>query len=303
MTERRTAGPAIEVTGLTKRFGEVAAVEDLSFAVKPGRVTGFLGPNGAGKTTTLRLILGLLKPTSGRATVAGRPYAELDDPSGMVGSFIDAGGFHPGRKGRDALRVIAAATGVARARVDEVLEIVGLTTAAHRRVGTYSTGMRQRLGLARALLGDPPALILDEPANGLDPEGIRWLRTLLRELAAEGRTVLVSSHVLAEVAQTADDVVILRRGRFVAQSDVSSLTTGDSKAEARTPRPDDLREALRRRGLAVERGGDGLVRVLEATPEQVWAVSAEEGIPLSELGPGATSLEDVFLELTEEADG
>ncbi len=301
MTERRTTGPAIEVTGLTKRFGDVAAVEDLSFAVKPGRVTGFLGPNGAGKTTTLRLILGLLKPTSGHATVAGRPYAELDDPSGMVGSFIDAGGFHPGRKGRDALRVIAAATGVARERVDEVLEVVGLTGAARRRVGTYSTGMRQRLGLARALLGDPPALILDEPANGLDPEGIRWLRTLLRELAAEGRTVLVSSHVLAEVAQTADDVVILRRGRFVAQSDVSSLTTGDSKAEARTPRPDDLREALRRRGLTVERDGDGLVRVLEATPEQIWAVSADEGIPLSELGPGATSLEDVFLELTEEA--
>ncbi len=301
MTEKSTAGPVIEVTGLTKRFGEVVAVDDLSFAVKPGRVTGFLGPNGAGKTTTLRLILGLLKPTSGHTTVAGRPYSELDDPSGMVGSFIDAGGFHPGRRGRDALRVIAAATGVTTARVDEVLEIVGLTGAAGRRVGTYSTGMRQRLGLARALLGDPPALILDEPANGLDPEGIRWLRTLLRDLAAQGRTVLVSSHVLAEVAQTADDVVILRRGRFVAQSDVSSLTASDSRAEARTPRPDDLREALRRRGLAVERGGDGLVRVLEATPEQIWAVSADEGIPLSELRPGATSLEDVFLELTEEA--
>jgi len=207
-------GPTLEVDGLTKVFGRrgrVRAVDDLSFTVQPGRVTGFLGPNGSGKTTTLRCLLGLVRPTAGRTLIGGTPYAELADPLRTAGAALEASSFHPGRSGRNHLRVIAASAHIPDTRVEEVLALVGLTEAGRRRVVEYSLGMRQRLALAAALLGDPPALLLDEPANGLDPEGIAWLRSFLRSLAAEGRTVLVSSHVLSEVQQTVDDVVIIRR--------------------------------------------------------------------------------------------
>jgi ABC-2 type transport system ATP-binding protein len=213
----------IEVRDLTKRYGGVLAVDRLGFALAEGAVTGFLGPNGAGKSTTLRMLLGLTRPTAGSATIDGVPYRELRDPVRTVGALLEATGFHPGRSGRDHLRVLATAAGLPPARVDEVLDLVDLTGAARRRAGGYSLGMRQRLGLAAALLGDPEVLILDEPANGLDPEGVHWLRGLLRRLAAQGRTVLVSSHQLAEVAQTVDDVVIIARGRLVTQTTVSDL--------------------------------------------------------------------------------
>jgi ABC-2 type transport system ATP-binding protein len=224
--------PAIEVAGLSKRFGPATAVRDLSFTVGYGRITGFLGPNGAGKTTTLRALLGLIKPDAGTARIAGRRYTELADPAGTVGALLDAGAVHPGRTGRDHLRVLATAAGVPTGRADELLATVGLAHAARQRAAGYSLGMRQRLGLAAALLGDPRVLILDEPANGLDPQGIRWLRDLLRALAAEGRSVLVSSHVLAEVAQTVDDVVVISGGRSVAQAPLHQLLAGhDSSLE------------------------------------------------------------------------
>jgi len=204
----------VSIRGLTKHFGKVQAVTDLSFGVPSGRVTGFLGPNGAGKTTTLRMALGLIQPTSGETLIGGRRYADLDRPRQVVGALLEATGFHPGRRGRDHLRVLAQAAGVPPKRVEEVLDLVELTEAADRRVGGYSLGMRQRLGLASALLGDPQVLILDEPANGLDPAGISWLRGLLRGLAAQGRAVVISSHVLSEVEQTADAVVIVHEGRL-----------------------------------------------------------------------------------------
>ncbi|HEU4675145.1 MAG TPA: ATP-binding cassette domain-containing protein, partial [Motilibacteraceae bacterium] len=217
----------VEVRGLSKHFGggtrTVHAVQDLSFQVLPGRVTGFLGPNGAGKTTTLRMLLGLVRPSAGEATIGGRAYAELADPLRVVGAALEATGFHPGRSARDHLRVLCAQAGLPDRRADEVLALVGLTEAASRRVGGYSLGMRQRLALAAALLGDPQVLLLDEPANGLDPAGIAWLRGFLRHLAAEGRTVLVSSHVLSEVAQTVDDVVIIARGRLVRTASLAEL--------------------------------------------------------------------------------
>jgi ABC-2 type transport system ATP-binding protein len=215
---------AIVVAGLTKRFGNLVAVDDLSFEVEVGTVTGCLGPNGAGKTTTLRMLLGLVTPTAGTATIAGQPYHELTNPKATVGAMLEASGFHPGRSAANSLRVIAAAAGLPRSRVDEVLAEVDLADAAGRRVGGFSLGMRQRLGLAGALLGDPQVLVLDEPGNGLDPEGIRWLRGFLRRYAEQGRTVLVSSHALAEVAQTVDRVVIIARGRLVAHSTLAELT-------------------------------------------------------------------------------
>ncbi len=216
------SGPAIQVTGLGKKFGRLVAVEDVSFTVSYGRITGFLGPNGAGKTTTLRMLLGLIRPDAGAATIAGQPYPKLASPAQTVGALLDAA-IYPGRSGQDHLRVLATAAGLPRRRVAELLERVGLAAAARQRAGGYSLGMRQRLGLAAALLGDPAVLVLDEPANGLDPQGIRWLRDLLRSLAAEGRAVLVSSHVLAEVAQTVDDVVVISSGRTVAHAPLLDL--------------------------------------------------------------------------------
>ncbi|MDQ2782520.1 MAG: ATP-binding cassette domain-containing protein, partial [Actinomycetota bacterium] len=216
-------GARIEVRGLTKRFGDFTAVHELDFVVEPGRITGFLGPNGAGKTTTLRMLLGLIRPTSGSATIGGRSYHDITNPLREVGSALESTNFHPGRSGRDHLRVLAAASGISDARVDEMLELVGIPAAARKRAGGYSMGMRQRLGLAAALLGDPKAVILDEPSNGLDPEGIRWLRGFLRHLSSEGKTVLISSHLLQEVAQTVDDVVIIANGLSVAQGSIDDL--------------------------------------------------------------------------------
>ena len=290
---------AIETVGLTKRYGAVIAVDDLSISVRDGAVTGFLGPNGAGKTTTLRMILALARPNAGHATVLGRPYAQLDDPARTVGANLEIAGAHPGRKGRDHLRALAAMAGIPRSRVDEVLQLVELQGAAGRRAGKYSMGMRQRLGLAATLLGDPRVLILDEPANGLDPQGIRWLRDFLRSLAAEGRTVLVSSHVLAEVAQTVDDVVVIHRGRLVDQGPVSRLTAG-GHVVVRSPRASDLRGALEQAGLGVTVDGDWLV-VKADDPARVGDIAFSAGVPLHELTTRATSLEEAFLALTSDA--
>jgi ABC-2 type transport system ATP-binding protein len=288
---------AIETAGLTKRYGAVTAVDDLSFAVRDGAVTGFLGPNGAGKTTTLRMILALARPTSGHATVLGRPYAQLEHPARTVGANLEVAGAHPGRKGRDHLRALAAMAGLPRSRVDEVLRLVELDgPAARRRAGKYSLGMRQRLGLAATLLGDPAVLILDEPANGLDPQGIRWLRDFLRSMAAEGRTVLVSSHVLAEVAQTVDDVVVIHRGKLVEQGPVARLTAG-GHVLVRSPRAAELRAALERAELSVTVDGDVLVVDAE-DPARVGELAFEAGLPLHELTTRATSLEEAFLALT-----
>jgi ABC-2 type transport system ATP-binding protein len=287
---------AIEAVGLTKRYGGVAAVDDLSFEVREGAVTGFLGPNGAGKTTTLRMILGLARPTSGSSTVTGRPYRQLGDPAHTVGANLEVAGAHPGRSGRDHLRALAAMAKIPRSRVDEVLDLVELSGAAGRRAGKYSMGMRQRLGLAATLLGDPRVLVLDEPANGLDPQGIRWLRDFLRGMAAEGRTVLVSSHVLAEVAQTVDDVVVIHRGRLVDQGPVARLTAG-GHVMVRTPRPDELRAALERAGMSVSTDSETLVVDCPETAP-VGDVAFEAGVPLHELTTRATSLEEAFLALT-----
>jgi len=219
-----TAAPVVTVSSLTKRYGELAAVEDLTFSLDPGTVTGFLGPNGAGKSTTLRLLLGLAEPTAGQARVFGRRYRELDEPARRVGAVLESNDFHPGRSGRDHLRALALAAGIPPSRVDEVLGLVELAKVARRRVGTYSLGMRQRLGLAGALLGDPELLVLDEPANGLDPAGIHWLRAFMRRFADQGGTVVMSSHVLAEVAQTVDQVVIIDGGRLLATARLDELT-------------------------------------------------------------------------------
>jgi ABC-2 type transport system ATP-binding protein len=287
----------VEVRGLTKRFGAVLAVDNLSFSVQPGRVTGFLGPNGAGKTTTLRMALGLVAPTAGTATVGGLPYADLVAPQQIVGAALEATGFHPGRSGRNHLRVLAATAGIDDRRVDEVLAMVGLTDAAKRRTIGYSLGMRQRLGLAGALLADPRVLLLDEPANGLDPEGIAWLRGFLRHLAAQGRTILVSSHVLSEVQQTVDDVVIIARGRLVRASTLSELE-GAPVVVARSPRAVALVDVLRSAGLAATAAGSDLVRV--ATPDAALVGHAAYGasIELHELRTEASDLERIFLELT-----
>jgi ABC-2 type transport system ATP-binding protein len=288
----------ISVQGLTKRFGDVLAVDRLDFDVAPGTVTGFLGPNGAGKTTTLRMLLGLVAPTSGTATIDGRPYRELADPVRRVGAVLEASGFHPGRSARDHLRVLATAAGLAP-RVDEVLEQTGLAAAARRRVGGFSLGMRQRLGLAAALLGDPDVLVLDEPANGLDPEGVHWLRGLVRGLADQGRTVLVSSHLLAEVAQTVDQVVIIDRGRLVAQSTLAALTAGaDRTVRVRTAQPEALRDLLVARGATVTLDATDQLLVGGATAEQVGQAAAAGGVVLHEMRFERSNLEDVFLELT-----
>ncbi len=290
---------AVTVESLTKRFGQTTAVEDLSFEVHEGKVVGFLGPNGAGKTTTLRALLGLVAPTSGRALVGGRPYRELADPAREVGAVLENARFHPGRSARNHLRMLATAASVPEARADEVLAMVGLEDDARRRVGGYSLGMRQRLSLAAALLGEPRVLVLDEPANGLDPQGIRWLRDVLRSLAAEGRAVLVSSHVLAEIAQTVDDVVVIGRGKLLAQSPVGELTRAASAGvRVRTPDPARLAEALRGEDARLEQTPDGAVLIRGMDPERVGALAAANGIVLQELSPLAATLEDVFLELT-----
>jgi ABC-2 type transport system ATP-binding protein len=292
--------PPVDVRGLTKRFGSTVAVDDLTFAIRRGGITGFLGPNGAGKSTTLRALLGLVAPSSGEARVEGSRYRELSDPLGTVGAVLEAHSFHPGRSGRNHLRVLAKAAGLPVARVDEVLAEVELTSAARRRTGTYSLGMRQRLSVAGALLGRPGLLVLDEPANGLDPEGIRWLRNFLRSFSAAGGTVLISSHVLAEVAQIADEVVIIHRGRLVAQEPLAALTTRSAGGSVvRSPEADRLGERLAGDGIEATAVGDGELRVA-APPERVGEAAAAAGIVLHELRAEGASLEEVFLELTAE---
>jgi ABC-2 type transport system ATP-binding protein len=289
----------IEVEHLTKRFRSTLAVDDLSFRVREGAITGFLGPNGAGKTTTLRVVLGLVRPSSGSARVMGRLYRELDSPSRQVGAVLEAASFHPGRSGRNHLRVLATASGLPRSRVEEVLEVVGLSADAARRVGGYSLGMRQRLSLAAALLGDPRVLVLDEPANGLDPQGIRWLRELLRSLAGEGRTILVSSHVLAEIEQIADEVVIIHRGKFVEHATTAELgARAAGGIRVRSPQADRLRGVLEQAGIKVSAADGDLLAVAETTTAKVGDLAAANGIVLHELVAETTSLEQAFLELT-----
>jgi ABC-2 type transport system ATP-binding protein len=293
---------AIEIRGMSKRFGKLEAVRDLSFEVQAGRVTGFLGPNGAGKSTTLRMLLGLIHPSSGEGTFGGRRYESLPHPSAQVGVVLEEASFHPGRTGRTHLRVLAAAGNHPARRVDEVLENVGLTAAAGRRIKGYSMGMRQRLAIAAALLGDPEALILDEPANGLDPPGIRWMRDLLRSEAARGRAVLVSSHLLSEVAQAADDVVVIAGGVLRANGPLEGVLGGQDGPTTRVRAAEVRRLAglLRERGMFVEDEPPALI-VRGVSPEAVGAVAAEHGVALSELIAVSRSLEDAFLELTAEA--
>lgn len=292
-------GVQIAVAGLTKRFGRLTAVDNLDFTVEPGRVTGFLGPNGAGKTTTLRMLLGLVQPTAGTATIGGSTYHDLAHPLQTVGASLEASNFHPGRSGRDHLRVLADASGIPTRRVDELLELVGIPAPARQRAGGYSMGMRQRLALAAALLGDPQVLLLDEPANGLDPEGIRWLREFLRHLAGQGKTILVSSHMLSEVEQTVDDVVIIANGRSVAQGSIDSLR-GEPTVFVRAANHDGLRSALLAGGLVAEptAEGDGGLAVKTHDISLVGELAFRGGIPLHELRPLASDLEDLFFRLT-----
>jgi ABC-2 type transport system ATP-binding protein len=286
----------IEIVGLSKRYGKTLAVDDLSFSVEAGKITGFLGPNGAGKTTTLRSLLGLVRPTAGTATIDGKHYAELEQPFKTVGAVLEASGFHPGRSGRNHLRLLALASGIDESRVDVALAQVGLTDAAGKRVGAYSLGMRQRLCLAGALLGNPQVLVLDEPANGLDPEGIHWLRDLLRALAQEGRTILVSSHVLAEMSQTVDEVVIVNKGKLITKAPVDELLRGGAQTvRVRGPQGEELASRIHAAGLDATLDGDALV-VTGATTDQVG--NAVAGLTLHELSASASSLEDIFLELT-----
>jgi ABC-2 type transport system ATP-binding protein len=284
---------------LTKVFGDVRAVSDLSFELQAGTITGFLGPNGAGKTTTLRMLLGLAAPTSGQALVFDRRYLELDEPAKRIGAVLEATDFHPGRSGRDHLRMLARSVNIPDTRVEEVLRLVDLHDAGRRRVKGYSLGMRQRLGLAAALLGDPELLILDEPANGLDPEGVRWLRDFLRSFAAQGRTVLISSHVLAEVAQTVDQILIVSGGHLIVESSLEQLTSRVAgSARVRTPQPAQLQEALAREGLQSTPSNDGALLVNGVTSERVGDIAFAAGIPLHELVTEGSSLEEIFLELT-----
>lgn len=284
---------------LTKRFGDVLAVDRLSFTLHPGTVTGFIGPNGAGKTTTLRMLLGLVRPTSGSALIDGRPYRELPQPVRRVGAVLEATGFHPGRTGRDHLRVLATAAGIPLGRADEVLEEVDLSGAARRRVGGYSLGMRQRLGLAAALLGDPPVLVLDEPANGLDPQGVHWLRRFMRGKADQGRTVLVSSHILAELALVVDEVLIVNHGRLVAQGTISDLAGGvGPRVRVRTPDANRLLAVLTAGNVAAEAAAPDEIVVSGADAETVGRAVAEAGLVVYEMRLEHVDLEQRFLELT-----
>ncbi|GAA4067790.1 ABC transporter ATP-binding protein [Agromyces indicus] len=294
-------GIPIEISGLTKRFGQVTAVDDLSFTVEPGRVTGFLGPNGAGKTTTLRALLGLVRPTAGTATFGGTRYRDLPRPLETVGAALDAA-FHPGRTARDHLRVVASAGGIRSARVPDVLAQVGLSEFADRRVGGFSLGMRQRLALATTLLGDPRVLVLDEPINGLDPEGIKWIRGFLRSLAGEGRTVLVSSHLLSEVQQSVDEVVIISRGRLVKSGSLASLELEVSpRTVVDSPHRLRLAAALDQAGLDYTEGPEGMI-VDEPDPGVVGHAAFVGGVELSSLHRLASGLEDSFLALVGEGE-
>jgi ABC-2 type transport system ATP-binding protein len=295
-------GSMIQVQALTKRYGETTAVDGLSFEVKPGRVTGFLGPNGAGKSTTMRAIVGLDAPDTGRATVNGRPYRDLGWPLREVGSHLDAKSFHPGLSAERHLLALARANAIDRSRVPVVLETVGLSSVTRRRAGTFSTGMAQRLGIAAALLGDPGILLFDEPINGLDPEGIRWFRQLVRRLAAEGRTVLLSSHLISEMALTADWLVVIGRGRLIAELSMDELLARAPRSvRVRTPDPRRLFSVLAGSGLVADVQDDGSLSIIGTDTDAVAEAAAAEGIVLHELTPEHASLEDVFLALTHDS--
>jgi ABC-2 type transport system ATP-binding protein len=288
----------ITVSGLAKTFGTVKAVDNLSFTVEPGTVTGFLGPNGAGKTTTLRCLLGLVTPTAGGSTIGGRPYTELHTPATTVGALLEASSFHPARTARSHLRVYCTVSGISTRRADEVLELVGLTGAANRKVKGFSMGMRQRLGLAAALLGDPQVLILDEPANGLDPEGIVWLRQFLRQLAGQGRTILVSSHVLSEVEQTVDSIVIINNGRLVRQGTLAELSEHHGHAVlVRSPEAERLVSALDGKA-EIDKLDDGALRITGPSTAEVGHLAFVERIELHELATERSDLEQIFFALT-----
>ena len=300
----------LEVRNLSKRFGKTVAVDNLSFSVEAGRVTGFLGPNGAGKTTTMRALLGLVRPSAGEALIEGRPPAEMAQPLRTIGAALEATAFHPGRSGRNHLRVLAASAGIPTARIDAVLEMVELSDSADRRVKGYSLGMRQRLALAGALLGEPRILILDEPANGLDPQGMRWLRDLLREQAAGGRTVLVSSHLLSEVAQTADELIVIRDGKLVAKASLEEFTAAEgTQVRVRSSDPARLAVALSDQGAkverdGVERNGEAALLIRGMPGEEIGKLALGLAIEIHELAPLRSSLEERFLEVTgEEASG
>jgi ABC-2 type transport system ATP-binding protein len=289
----------IEAVNLTKRYGERTAVDDLSFAARPGRVTGFLGPNGAGKSTTMRLILGLDRPSHGAVTVSGLPYRSRRRPLFHVGALLDATALPAGRSARSHLAALAASNGIDRRRVAEVLAQVGLSDVAHRRVGTYSLGMKQRLGIAAALLGDPPVLIFDEPVNGLDPQGIRWIRELFNDLArGQGRTVLVSSHLMAEMALTADDLIVIGQGRLVTQTTVADATAATGYVLVRASRAGELAALLHGPDVTVTRAGGDELRVEGLDAHRVGDAAAGAGIPLYELHTVTASLEEAFMALT-----
>ncbi|MFE0650839.1 ABC transporter ATP-binding protein [Streptomyces sp. NPDC059534] len=291
---------AVEVRGLVKSYGDRTVVNGLTFRVRAGSVTGFLGPNGAGKSTTLRMILGLDRPTAGEVLIGGRPYGGLVEPLRTVGALLDAGAAHPGRTARDHLLCVAQAGCLPGTRVEEVLAQVGLESAAKRRIGGFSLGMRQRLGIAAALLGDPEVLILDEPVNGLDPEGIRWLRHFLKALAARGRAVLISSHLMTETALLADRLVVIGRGRLLADVSMAEFAAehGRSRVRVRSDEPERLRASLVREGLRVTSGDDGALEVYEADPAVVGRIAAHEGTPVLELVRVEDSLEEAFMRMT-----
>jgi len=290
--------PIISIQNLTKDFGAVRAVDDLSFDIDEGKVVGFLGPNGSGKTTTLRSLVGLVTPTSGTATIHGLPYAELRDPVAQIGVMLEAAS-HPARTARNHLRVLAAESGIPASRADEMLELVDLGAAARRRSGGFSLGMTQRLGLAAALLGDPRILVLDEPANGLDPEGIRWLRDFLRNLAAEGRTVLLSSHVLSEVAQTVDEVVVINQGRLITHSTLDALDSGRGpRVRVRSPQLEKLAGVLTARGFEADYDGIDALVVTGSSQGSIGQLAFDHGVVLHEIAAESSNLEDVFFDLT-----
>jgi ABC-2 type transport system ATP-binding protein len=295
--------PMIEAHGLTKRYGERAAVTDLSFTVRPGVVTGFLGPNGAGKSTTMRMILGLDAPTAGSVTVNGKHYAEHRAPLHEVGAMLEARAIHTGRTAYNHLLALAATTGIPRSRVDEVIDVVGLRDAARKRVGGFSLGMGQRLGIASALLGDPATLVLDEPVNGLDPEGILWIRNLLKDLAAEGRTVLLSSHLMSEMSLTAEHLIVIGRGRLIADTSVEDFVRGaaGSSVRVRTDEADRLRGLLAGPDVSVASSERSVLEVTGLTSERIGRIAADAGIALAELTPQQASLEEAFMELTRDA--
>jgi ABC-2 type transport system ATP-binding protein len=293
----------IEALGLSKRYGATVAVDDLSFVVPPGQVTGFLGPNGAGKSTTMRLILGLDAPTSGSVTVNGRPYAAYRRPLLEVGALLEAKAFHGGRSAYHHLRCLALSNGIGRARVEQVLELVGLRGVARKRAGGFSLGMAQRLGIAAALLGDPRVLLFDEPVNGLDPEGVLWVRNLLKSLAAEGRTVLVSSHLMSEMAITADRLIIIGRGRLITQTTIEDFLNNGSGnfVRVRSPQSRALAVLLETRGATVVRQADDTLRITGTTADAVGELARANGVTLQELSSQQASLEQRYMELTRDA--